>query len=441
MFGIFNKKSTEFSASQDMPFVQRYNINGFDLLYVTLNSEYNRSPIVNRVVSVIADSVANLPPLIINEDNRSKIKDHPFLSILKTPNEEQIWIEFVRDTISDYLLNFSSYTYLGLDTNGEINHLTRVKEENVNIKINTISGNPDYYTVKGYSSQRNIKYYPYFDKRAQLLKWSQYNSKSMFFGEKGVPKLSSAIDEIHHVELASKYNLSFLKKGARPSFALIIGAENGYAGQLTQEQRNALKVELQSKIGGAENAGETMILEGGMDIKQLSTNNKDMDFKELTELSIIMICMIYGVPPEMVGITKAKTYNSAEEARTAFFDNTIMPIANLFYGKMSASTMFRYALNKPNTSRFKKAILTYDKSSIDSLEKRKYEIFEIAKKSGALTINERRALQHLDPVDGGDVVLIGTGEMPHNMTTRNAVDKNGVSNEQSDGGEGESKTE
>lgn len=422
-----NIKSCKTSSAS----IHQFTFKNYDVTYLSLDNQYNINPALNRVVGIIAEAVSNLPPIIIDSINRNILRDHPFWRTIKRPNEEQIWREYVTDCISDYLLEGTTFSYLGSGSiRGEVDYIRRVRPKNVTIEINQDNGNPKYYDVEGYSSTNRYTYYPYYDSRSKILKISQYNSRSQYFGELPSSKLKSAYDEIQHLELASKYNLSFLKKGARPSLALIASAKNGYDGELTEEDREALKKQIREQYSGSSNAGEIMVLEGGMDVKQLSMNMKDMDFKELTEFSLILICMVAGVPPEMCGVTKAKTYNSAEEAKISFFDNTVIPLANHFYEKLDSWIMYRY---KPTIyskgGKFKNAILTFNKASIDALEKRRLEVAKLFKETGAGTINERRALQHLDPVEDGDVPLLNVGDMRYDQQTNNATPINNNSKE------------
>jgi len=414
--------------------ISQFTYDNYNVTYLNLDNQYDINPVLNTVVGIVAKAIANLPPIIIDSENQTILKDHPFWSTINKPNEEQIWEEYIRDCVSDYLLEGTSYTYLGSGNfKGEIDYIRRIKPSKVNIYIDTKNGNPDYYDVIGYSSTERFKYYPYYDKRSKLLKISQYNAKSYYFGELPSAKLKSAYDEIQHLELASKYNLSFLKKGARPSLALVVNAQNGYDSNLTEEQKESIKQQAKEKFGGSNNAGEIIVLEGGMDIKQLSTNMKDMDFKDLMEFSLILVCMVAGVPPEMCGVIKAKTYNSAAEARIAFFDNTVIPLANHFYKKLNSWIMYRYNPSIYNKGgKFKNAILTYDKRSIDALEIRRLTVAKTFKETGASTINERRALQHLDPVSNGDIPIINVGEMRYDQQTNNATPINNTTTKEKD---------
>lgn len=433
---VLSKKSsncfpTNLPTSGNGVNISRFNIDGYDIAYISLDRSYDMVPAVNAVVSKIANSVAALEPIIVATKDNSRrgvkkgdrLEEHPFWDVIRRTNEEQIWTEFLRDCISDYELDGTSFIYAGTDRSGVPVSLRRVKRKNITVEENNKTGNPDYYELQHYNgSIEKIKWYPFWDVRNRIFRVSQYNAKSMFFADLSKSSLSSAIDEIRHTELASKYNLSFLEKGARPSFALIVDSQNGNDGNLTQEQKDALRQRLADRIGGSANAGEIMLLEGGLDIKQLSTNAKDMDFKDLMELSITLIAMVEGVPPEELGLSGAKTYASAEEARKAFYNNVIIPLADVFYAKITSWFMPRYSQTIDKNAR-----LTFDKKSVNVLFKDRIEAIKLASESNTYTVDELRELVNLDKVKYGDEVLISNGRgslefISKNFTTRENIE-------------------
>jgi hypothetical protein len=56
--------------------------------------------------------------------------------------------------------------------------------------------------------------------------------------------------------------------------------------------------QLKTKYGGAKNAGNPMLLEGGLDWKEMSLSPVDMSWLEGQKLSSREIAIAFGVPPE-----------------------------------------------------------------------------------------------------------------------------------------------
>ncbi len=78
---------------------------------------------------------------------------------------------------------------------------------------------------------------------------------------------------------------------------------------------------------GSVNAGKPMILEGGLDWKEISLSPKDMDFIEGKNSAARDIALAFGVPPQLLGIPGDNTYSNLVEARTALWEQTIIPLA------------------------------------------------------------------------------------------------------------------
>jgi phage portal protein BeeE len=110
------------------------------------------------------------------------------------------------------------------------------------------------------------------------------------YGLSPIEAAGVAID-IHNE--ASKWNKALLDNSARPSGALVYAAANG---QMTGEQFQRLKDELEASYQGARHAGRPLLLEGGLDWKPLSLSPKDMDFIEAKNSAAREIALALGVP-------------------------------------------------------------------------------------------------------------------------------------------------
>lgn len=82
--------------------------------------------------------------------------------------------------------------------------------------------------------------------------------------------------DIHNA--AGAWNKALLDNSARPSGALVYAPKDG--GNLTEEQFERLKVELEEGYTGASGAGRPLLLEGGLDWKAMGYSPQDMDFME-----------------------------------------------------------------------------------------------------------------------------------------------------------------
>src|SRR5690606_6466610 len=105
---------------------------------------------------------------------------------------------------------------------------------------------------------------------------------------------------------AGRWNKALLDNSARPSGALVYGPKDG--GNLSDEQFERLKAELEEGYTGMARAGRPLLLEGGLDWKAMGLTPKDMDFVEARNAASRDIALAFGVPPMMLGIPGDNTY-------------------------------------------------------------------------------------------------------------------------------------
>lgn len=141
----------------------------------------------------------------------------------------------------------------------------------------------------------------------------------------GLSPLEAAHSALNVHNAASAWNKALLDNAARPSGALVYSAA---AGNLSQDQFERLKGELETNFQGAQNAGRPLLLEGGLDWKSLSLTPKDMDFIEAKHTAAREIALAFGVPPMLLGIPGDNTFSNYQEANRSFYRGTVVPLAN-----------------------------------------------------------------------------------------------------------------
>jgi HK97 family phage portal protein len=141
----------------------------------------------------------------------------------------------------------------------------------------------------------------------------------------GLSPLASAHRALDVHNAASAWNKALLDNAARPSGALVYSAA---AGNLSNDQFERLKSELELNFQGKANAGRPLLLEGGLDWKSLSLSPKDMDFIEAKHTAAREIALAFGVPPMLLGIPGDNTFSNYQEANRSFYRGTALPLAN-----------------------------------------------------------------------------------------------------------------
>jgi HK97 family phage portal protein len=209
---------------------------------------------------------------------------------------------------------------------------------------------------------------------------------------RGMSKLDMAFYEVEQSLKSSIHNLSVLNKGARTSGALTSESV------LADDIRPRIREELNREYAGAENAGKVMLLDGGkFQWHEMSSNLKDMDFRNLRRDVELGIYNIFNIPLPLVS-PEHMTMDNYSEARIALYDNGVLPLINRIYEELSIFLLPRF---KIDTNKFK---LWYDIGEIPALEPRRNDEIQKKRDSGVLTINEIRDLLGYEAITGGDVL-------------------------------------
>lgn len=161
-----------------------------------------------------------------------------------------------------------------------------------------------------------------------------------FNGLRGMSALRFSLANSGRLALnAQTFSASFLENMARPDFALKV------ATNLTDDDFDRLR-EMLDDHKGPRNSGRPMILEGGLDIHQLTMPLEDVQLLETRKFQVEEIARAFGVQPFMIGHTeKTSSWGTGVEAMGAgFVRYTLRDHLNAFQNEMNRK-FFRTARN------------------------------------------------------------------------------------------------
>jgi HK97 family phage portal protein len=352
---------------------------------------YKTNVIVNRCVNIIAQSASHVPWLVMKKTPKGfeRAVSHYANKLLKRPSPSKAGAEFFSEIVANKLLFGNSYILAINQGNRdqapyELYSLNPAAVEVVS-NLGVISGYK--YSVKT-SNKSHEKIYTIdaITKQSQVLHIKNYNPTNSIYGLSCIESAGSLID-LHN--RATQWNHTLLKNGARPSGALVVS--NG--GNLTQEQFDRLKCELQEKYYGSNNAGKPMLLEGGLDWKEMSISPKDMDFIESKNSAAREIALAFGVPPQLLGINGDNTYSNMQEARLALWEETLIPLLDKIADGLSnwLSYWFKDDL-----------VIDFDRDAISILTERRQKLMSTLNDIKFMSTNEKRAIVGLPATQSGN---------------------------------------
>jgi HK97 family phage portal protein len=280
--------------------------------YAALAKEgFSSNAIGYRSVRMIAEAAGSLPWLLY--EGGREVGEHALLRLLARPNPAQPGREFAEQLYGFLLVAGNAYVEKA-EIEGEVRELHALRPDRVKAVPSADGWAEAFeYSVNGQSVRMA---------REAVLQLRLFNPLSDHYGMSPLEAAQRAIDT-HNAAFA--WNKAMLDNSARPSGALVYAAGDG---QLSAEQFERLKTELEASYQGSANAGRPMVLEGGLDWKEMGYSPKDMEFNEAKNAAAREIALAFGVPPMLLGIPGDNTFANYMEANRTFWRQTVLPLAS-----------------------------------------------------------------------------------------------------------------
>ena len=341
---------------------------------------YRRNVIAHRAVSMIAVAAASVPWKLTERRARSQrvIDTHPLLSLLMRPNPLQGGTEFCEALYAFRLIAGNSFVHAIGPKNEAPLELHVLRPERVQI-IPGQGGIPKAYRYTIDTRGMDVPVDP-ITGQSRVLHLKAFHPLDDWHGLSPMEAAAYSIDQHNQ---CGAWNQALLQNGARPSGALMVKAGEGQPGTLSEAQYGRLRAQLDEQFSGSANAGRPLLLEGGLEWKEMSLSPKDMDFVGIKHASARDIALAFGVPPQLLGIPGDNTYANLKEARVALWEQTILPLlANV-----------TDALNNWLVPMFDRNLsLSLDQDAIPTLAEKRDAYWERISKADFLTADEKRAL-------------------------------------------------
>lgn len=341
---------------------------------------YMRNVVAYRCVNLITQAAANVTIKAQSKNARGVHKEvlqHPVLDLLTKPNPVTTQSEFFTSIFHYRLIGGNAFVLAVAPGGGEPKELHILRPDRMAV-IAGKNGLPQGYR---YTVNNKSKDYPVHSITGEsaVLHIKNFHPLNDWYGLSPVEAAAYSIDQHNH---SAAWNQALLQNGARPSGALVVKLSDQSSGHLSEEQYSRIKTQIDEQFSGAANAGRPLLLEGGLDWKEMSLTPKDMDFIECKHSAARDIALAFGVPPQMLGIPGDNTYSNLQEARLSLWEQTILPLVD--------STLD--ALNEWLAPKFGGSIeLVSSTENISALAVRNQAIWERLEKASFLTEDEKRA--------------------------------------------------
>lgn len=227
--------------------------------------------------------------------------------------------------------------------------------------------------------------------RSNILHIRKFNPLNDWYGLSSVEAAAYSIDQHNQ---SGAWNQALLQNGARPSGALVVRSDANSGGMLSTDQYSRVKQQIDEQFSGAINAGRPLLLEGGLEWKEMSMTPKDMDFIEAKHSSARDIALAFGVPPQLLGIPGDNTYSNLQEARLALWEQTVIPLVQRIIDSFNNWLIPFFGNNLE---------LAADTDSVTAIAGNNQMIWDRVEKVNFLTENEKRAAVGYPPLKNKNI--------------------------------------
>jgi len=337
---------------------------------------YRQNVVAFQAVNKIASAVSAIEWEVWDGDKT--LLEHPLYDLLRRPNPGQSGRDWWKMRVCYLLLSGNNYDEIIEGEGRSISQMWALRPDRMSI-VKSSTGLPGGF-IYGEGSQKISFTADPITGESEILHTKLFNPLDDWYGLSPVEAAAYAVDQ-HN--LTMKWLQGLLQNSAKPSGALVTKSEM----PLSDTEFQRLKNEIESKYAGAENAGRPLLLEGGMDWKQMGLSPVDMEILRVKDSSARDISLAFGVPPLLLNIPGDNTYANYREARLGFYEDTVLPFLGFVAEGMNKLISERYSVEiRPNKDR------------IEAIADKRQKLWEMADNSDDLTLNESRGLKGYEPL-------------------------------------------
>lgn len=342
---------------------------------------YKRNELIYTCVDYRAKSAANTVLQLFTKG--VLMESHPVLSLLAQPNPIQSEYDFWYWTIAMKDLSGAAYWLKERNRAGQVVALWPLRPDLVQPVLDTTRG------IRGYQFQ--LDSIIEFDAN-EVLAFTNFDPINLFNGVAPAQVASRLVDVDN---ATTDYLKVFFQNSAMVRGILKL------KNKINEPESLRLRERWKMIYGGWANWGEVAVLDSDADYVPMGQSFKEMDFGNIDARAESRICMLFGIPPILIGAKiglDRSTFSNYSEARLAFWEDTMLPLYRHLAGEFllgmrdelqGVTTQFAYE-NVPVLQNLKIARMAAGQAAWEK---------------GVLTRNEARKMAGFGEVGGGNVFV------------------------------------
>jgi len=337
--------------------------------------------------TILAESMANMPLSLMKKEikkgvrYKSKAYEHRLYDVLNLkPNYEMTQFEWIEAMMMNVVSRGNAYSQVLRNKKGEIVGFYPLLTDNMTI-VRTKDGRLGYKYYSSYLAE-----YFWLDKKDVL----HIKYKTM----DGIVGLSPIAYSRHSIGLSialEEHGSNHFRQGINSTGVFELPTT------LSQEAFDRLRTQLLARYEGLRNSGKPMVLENGLEWKQIAIPNNDSQYLESRTFQKSEIASIFRIPPHMINILDHATFSNIEHQGIYFATNTIQSWVKRF--EQPLTLLLR-----------KEAPNLYASFNMDAIKRgdieSRYNAYGNGIRDGWLTRNEVRISENKNPIDGLDEPIL-----------------------------------
>ena len=331
-------------------------------------------PSVAANVDFISNCIASMPVKLFKrkDGHVEEISDDTRVRLLNNDTGDTLdAFQMKKAMVTDYLLGKGGYCYIRKNRN-DVTGLFYVQDWYVTFNYDFV---PIFKTYKIYVGENTYQPYEFI----KILR----NTVTGAWGVGIIEELTKALETAYQTMI---YQLGLVKTGGNKRGFL--KSEN----KLTEAAMTELKAAWRKLY--ANNTENVVVLNKGLDFKEASNTSVEMQLNETVENLNKEIDKIFHI------------YEDFNET----FKFAIYPIVKAFETALNRDLL----LEKEKSKYF----FEFDvKEVIKADIKSRYEVYRMSKECQMTTINERRRMENMNDIEGGDVIDLGLGAVLYDVKT------------------------
>lgn len=198
---------------------------------------------------------------------------------------------------------------------------------------------------------------------------------------------------------ARRYQMQLMTNGATPKGA--VKSPN----ELSPEAAQRLIESWERRHQGPENAGRLAVFDGGLEWVNIGMSNEDAQFAELAQMSLRDVARAFRIQPHKIGDLEKATFSNIEHQSIEFVTDTLLPWVRRFEAR-AENWLLTDAERRQFSVEFNlRGLLRGD-------AKARGELYKALFYASAISPNEIRRMEGMNPIEGGNRYYIQTGTAP-----------------------------